>query len=138
MNRILFDIARPLLASARLPAPFWAEAVDTANKIRNRLPSKALAGAISPHQAWFGKEHPNNLHKMRKFGCLAYAKDLNIPEAYKANSRSIETIFVGYDSIDCGIYRLWNTSTGKLIRSRDVIFFEDKNAPPASFTKLLN
>jgi len=34
MNHILFDIARPLLASAKLPAPFWAEAIDTANKIR--------------------------------------------------------------------------------------------------------
>ena len=37
MNRILFDIAHPLLTSAKLPSPFWSEAIDTANKIRNRL-----------------------------------------------------------------------------------------------------
>ena len=54
------------------------------------------------------------------------------------NPRSIETIFVGYDSIDRGIYHLWNTTTDKLIRSRDVIFFEDKTAPLDSFAKPLN
>ena len=134
MNRILFDIARPLLASAKLPAPFWSEAIDTANKIRNRLPSKALKGRISPHRAWFNTDE--NIHKLRRFGCLAYAKNLNILDSHKADLRSIECLFLGYDSIDQGIYRLWNPTTSKLIKSRDVIFFEDKNVPPEFFNTL--
>ena len=75
---------------------------------------------------------------MRKFGCLAYAKNLNIPDSYKADPCSIECLFLGYDSIDRGIYRLWNTTIMKLIKSHDVIFFEDKNVSPESFDELLN
>ena len=42
-NRTLFDMARPTLIKAKLPTPFWAEAIRTrANKVRNRLPTKAL------------------------------------------------------------------------------------------------
>jgi len=42
LNRTLFDMARPSLIKAKLPTPFWAEAIRTGNKIRHRLPTKAL------------------------------------------------------------------------------------------------
>jgi hypothetical protein len=41
LNRTLFDImARPSLIKSKLPTPFWAEAIKTANKVRNRLPTR--------------------------------------------------------------------------------------------------
>jgi len=55
LNRTLFDMMRPALIKFKLPTPFWAEAQDTANKVRNRLPSKSTANGTSPHKAWFGK-----------------------------------------------------------------------------------
>jgi transposase InsO family protein len=41
-NRTLLDMARCLLKEFNLPNSFWAEAVNTANHLRNRLPTKSL------------------------------------------------------------------------------------------------
>jgi transposase InsO family protein len=54
MNRTLMNMVRPMLLKSKIPAPFWAEALNTAVKIRNRLPTSSLPDHISPHQAWFG------------------------------------------------------------------------------------
>src|SRR5208282_2439998 len=35
LNRTLFDMVRPMIAKSRLPPQFWAEAIDTAARIRN-------------------------------------------------------------------------------------------------------
>lgn len=43
-NRTLMETARCLLIQAELPPRFWAEAVNVANYIRNRCPSKYLNG----------------------------------------------------------------------------------------------
>jgi transposase InsO family protein len=45
-NRTLLDMARCLLIESGLPSSFWAEAVNTANYLRNRCPSKSLNGKI--------------------------------------------------------------------------------------------
>lgn len=43
-NRTLNEMARCLLKESKLPNSFWAEAVNTANYISNRLPTKSLNG----------------------------------------------------------------------------------------------
>ena len=43
-NRTLVEMARCLLIQSRLPPFFWAEAVNTANYIRNRRPSSSMNG----------------------------------------------------------------------------------------------
>ena len=52
-NRTLVEMARCLLISSNLPSSFWAEAVLTANHLRNRCPSRSLHGA-TPFEKWTG------------------------------------------------------------------------------------
>ena len=54
LNRTLMDRARTLIAHADLPKIYWAEAVQTALFITNRLPRKLLSGN-TPFQAWYGR-----------------------------------------------------------------------------------
>ena len=133
MNRTIFDIVRPMMLTANAPTPFWAEAVDTALKIRNRLPTKSLNN-ISPHEAWFN-ESPN-VDKLRQFGCIAYALDLRIPRGNKIDSRSAECCFLGYESVERHVYRLWDPERNQIIISRDVEFMESKFMPRERFANI--
>ena len=58
------------------------------------------------------------------FGCRAF---IHIPrdERTKLDGKSKECIFLGYPHEEFG-YRLWDPINKKIIRSRDVIFFEDQ------------
>lgn len=44
-NRTLVEAARCMIIDAGLPDSFWSKAVNTANYIKNRTPTKALDGA---------------------------------------------------------------------------------------------
>jgi hypothetical protein len=59
------------------------------------------------------------------FGCRAF---VHVPkdEISKIDSKSKECIFLGYGNEEFG-YRLWDPVEKKIIRSRDVVFFEDQN-----------
>ena len=84
MNRTLVETVRSMLADSKLPKRLWAEALLTAVYLRNRSPTRALAG-ITPYQAWTG-EKPCVNH-LKVFGCAAYA---HIPsdQRRKLNSKS--------------------------------------------------
>ena len=72
LNRTLMDKAAAMVARAGLSKGFWAEAVNTANYLRNRSPCLSLRGHITPYEAWHGKK-PDIAH-LRTFGCIAYAR----------------------------------------------------------------
>jgi len=55
-NRTLVDSARAMLMQSNLPKSFWAEAISTANYIRNSI-SKSLDEG-TPYERWFNKK-PN-------------------------------------------------------------------------------
>jgi len=118
-NRTLVETARCLMLQSNLPPSFWAEAVSTANYLRNRCPSKALGGG-TPFELWTGKR-PKVSH-CRRFGerALALNKD---PTQDKFESRSKECILVGYCE-ESKAYRLWSTNDRKIIKSRDVKFLQ--------------
>ena len=71
---------------------------------------------------WFGKSI--NLHHLKVFGCRAF---VHIPkdERNKLDPKSRDCIFLGYGHEEFG-YRLWDPNEKKIIRSRDVIFFENQ------------
>ena len=66
MNRTLVESVRSMLADAKLPHPFWAEALSTAVYLRNRGPTKVVSG-MTPFEAWT-KKKPSVSH-LRVFGC---------------------------------------------------------------------
>ncbi|KFD60695.1 hypothetical protein M514_27126 [Trichuris suis] len=103
LNPTIVKKARTMLIDAGLSTDLWAEAIGTANYLRNRCPTKALRN-VRPGEAWSGRKP--NLSHLKIFGCLA-----------------MECIFVGYSETSKG-YRTINRFTKKLNIARDVVFLE--------------
>ena len=55
MNQTIMKRVRNMLAHAKLPKTFWAEALTTSTYVINRSPSVPLDGT-SPQKVWTGKE----------------------------------------------------------------------------------
>ena len=121
LNRTLVEKVRSMLIDSKLPHKFWAEALSTATYLRNRSPTKVIAG-MTPHEAW-AKEKPQVGH-LRVFGCDAYA---HIPkdERQKLDPKMRKCIFLGYGQQTKG-YRLYDPDRGKIFYSRDVKFNESE------------
>ena len=119
LNRTLVESCRSMLLDADLPQRFWAEAISTANYLRNRCPSHAIKG-VTPYQAWHGVK-PKVEH-LRVFGCESYA---HIPkdERKKLDSKARKCILMGYGERTKG-YRLYDAAQKKILHSRDVRFNE--------------
>jgi len=100
-NRTLKEMANCMLQSKGLSLSFWAEAINCANYIINRTPTKVLKN-ITPEEAWSSIK-PDVSH-FRVFGSEAWA---HIPdEKHKAlEPKSEKCTFVGY-SEDVKGYRL--------------------------------
>lgn len=65
--KILATMKDSLLIDSGLPNNFWAEAMETANYLRNRLPTKSRNhGELIPEEAWTEKRQ--NLAHVRIFG----------------------------------------------------------------------
>lgn len=119
-NRSIIEMARTMLNESRLKRHFWAEAVNTAVYIKNRLPSRVLEGS-TPYQRWY-KNKPN-LDHFKVFGSIAYChvpKEKRTKLDYKAE----KCLMLGYD-VNAKAYRLLNLKSNKIIVSRDVVFNED-------------
>lgn len=58
-----------LLLDSGLPLDFWAEAMDTANYLQNRLPTKSWRRELIPEEAWTRKKQ--DISHLRVFGSLA-------------------------------------------------------------------
>lgn len=121
INRTLMDMVRTMMITSKLPAPFWGEAVHTAAKVRNRLPTSSLRGNISPHEAWFGKAP--SLEHLRVFGCLAFYS-IKHPKT-KVQSRGRRCCFLGYEGTTQ--FRVYDPATNKVVSHvRTIDFFEDQ------------
>ena len=120
MNRTLMECARAMIAHAGLPNSYWAEAIATAAYVRNRMPTAALNGGVTPYERWY--ERKPNVNHLKVFGCIAYAY-VSDAERRKLDKKAKELRFVGYSKKSKG-YRLFDDETHKIIISRDVIFNE--------------
>lgn len=121
-NRTLLDIARCMLIESGLPIRFWAEAIATANHIKNRTPSKLLGGK-TPYSIWFGRDP--NVGYFKTFGCDAYAWN-NFKPKRKFDHRGLKGIFVGYHEQSKG-FRIYLKDKNIIEVTRSVKFMEDKN-----------
>ncbi|KAG6773118.1 hypothetical protein POTOM_020372 [Populus tomentosa] len=73
-------------------------------------------------RVWKGKDV--SYAHLRVFGCRAF---VHVPrdERSKLDSKTKQCIFLGSEDDEFG-YRLWDPKEKKIVRSRDVIFFEDQ------------
>jgi transposase InsO family protein len=120
LNRTINDKARCMLGNAKLPKQFWAEAVRTANYIRNNSLCKPC-GDKTPMELWNG--YKPNVSYFKVFGCTAYTTIPKVRRSWKYGARAIKTVFLGYPDDHKG-YRLWNPVDRQIINSRDVRFNE--------------
>lgn len=118
-NRTIMEKVRCMLNGAKLSQGFCAEAVKYAVDVINSLPNAADKEKC-PDEIWFG--HEPNIKKFKVFGCKAYAHVPN-QKRTKLEMKSTKCIFIGFPE-NTKAYKLYNTSTKKVIISRDVVFFE--------------
>lgn len=92
LNRTLIETVRAMLCDSKLPKRFWVETLSTAVYLRNRSPTKALAG-VTPYEALY-QEKPDVSH-LRVFGCTAFSK-VNDKDRKKLDPKSNRCILLGY------------------------------------------
>jgi hypothetical protein len=118
LNRTLVKRARAMLKSSGLGKEFWAEAVNTANYVRNRTVS-SIHGK-TPIEVLTGKK-PSISH-LRVFGSECY---VHVPfvKRKKLDAVSQKGVFLGYEPNTKG-YRML-TKEGNVEISKDVTFQEN-------------
>lgn len=118
-NRTLMEMARCLLLQSWLSKMFWAEAIVTANYLRNRCPTSSLDGH-TPFE--FMKKEIPMLSHLRIFGSRVYVLNKD-PTKGKLEARSRLGMMVGYSDESKG-YRVWIPEIRKITIARDVEFLE--------------
>ena len=110
-----------MLQDAKLSYNLWAEAVSTANYIRNRSPVHGVHK--TPTEIFFGRKP--DISGMKTFGATAF---VHVPKSQrqKLDAVSKKGVFVGY-AADSKAYRVLMDDTHKIVISRDVTF--DETAP---------
>ena len=118
-NRYLIEMGRCMLIDSKLNLRYWGEAIDTANYLQNRLPTRTTDK--TPYEMLY-KKKPIVDH-LRIFGCTAY---VHIPKKSrrKLDIKAKKMVMVGYSN-ESKAYRLLDPATGKIVISRDVRFIEE-------------
>ena len=120
-NRTLIDAARTFLCDSKLPVIFWAEAINTACYVQNRvlLNKKQMK---TPYEAVYN--HKPTVAHFRTFGCPCTL--LHLEATPKFNSKADDCYFVGYAGRTA--YRVYNKSTRQIVESFDVRWLEENES----------
>lgn len=107
------NMARCLLFEKKMPKVFWAEAVNTAVYLLNKLSTKALDRKTA-FEAWKG--YKPSIDHLRVFGSIFYTHVPAVNRS-KLDARAVEGLLICYSDVTKG-YR--NLQTKKVVISRDV------------------
>jgi hypothetical protein len=119
-NRTLIEAARSMLADSKFPITFWAEAVNTACYVQNRV-LIVKSETKTPYEL-VHKGKPL-ISFLKPFGCPCTV--LNTKEHLgKFDSKVDEGFFVGY-STQSKAFRIYNTKTRIVEESVNVTFNEN-------------
>ncbi|GJU91677.1 putative ribonuclease H-like domain-containing protein [Tanacetum coccineum] len=105
-NRTLIKAARTMLADSKLPTTFWAEAVNTACYVQNRV-LVVKPHNKTPYELFHGRTPILSL--MRPFGCLVTILN-TIDHLGKFDGKADEGFFVRY-SLNSKAFRVFNSRT---------------------------
>nr|GEZ74533.1 hypothetical protein [Tanacetum cinerariifolium] len=105
-NRTLIEAARTLLADSLLPIPFWAEVVNTACYVQNRV-LVTKPHAKTPYELLHGRSP--SIGFMRPFGCPVTILNTLDPLG-KFQGKVDEGFLVGY-SVCSKAFRVFNSRT---------------------------
>ena len=120
-NQTLNNKARSMLAGAGLTALFWVSAIQHANWITNRSPTRAIPEDKTPFEAFYNQKP--SLLSLREYGCQAWVQ---IPKKHRAkfDHQSIQCQYLGFAK-GKKAFLLFDPANRRIIESRDVKFHED-------------
>eukprot|EP00952_Eustigmatos_sp_NYUAD-ZCMA_P008055 33800-Eustigmatos_ZCMA.PRE.1 len=110
-----------MLTETELGKTFWADAMNTAVYLTNRLPTSALEGR-TPYEALFGK--PAKVDHLRVFGCKVWAHVYD-RDRKKLDAKAWRGILVGYHESNRTCYRVYDPMCGRVKHSVHVTFDEE-------------
>nr|GEU87167.1 hypothetical protein [Tanacetum cinerariifolium] len=119
--RTLIEAARTMLADAKLPVTFWAEAVNTACYVQNRVLVNKSHNKTS-YELFNGRSPAIGFHKL--FGC--HVMILNtLDNLGKFKKKGDEGYFIGY-SMSSKAFRVFYKRTRRVEENLHVEFLENK------------
>ena len=124
-NRTLEEMARTMLCEGNLPKYFWAEAVNTACYILNRVLIRPIIKK-TPYELW--NERRPNVNYFHVFGCKCFILNNGKSNLGKFDAKSDEGIFLGY-STSSKAYRVFNKRSLTVEESIHVVFDETNPSP---------
>nr|GEV15378.1 uncharacterized mitochondrial protein AtMg00810-like [Tanacetum cinerariifolium] len=120
-NRTLIEAARTMLVDAKLPVTFWAEAVNTACYVQNRVLGNKSHNK-TPYELFNGRSPAIGF--LKPFGC--HVMILNtLDNLGKFEEKRDEGYFIGY-SMSSKAFRVFNKRTRKVEENMHVEFLENK------------
>ncbi|GJV34488.1 ribonuclease H-like domain-containing protein [Tanacetum coccineum] len=120
-NRTLIEAARTMLADSKLPTTFWAEAVNTAYYIQNRV-LVIKPHNKTPYELFNGR--PPIISFMRPFGYpVTILNTLDL--LGKFDGKTDEGFFIGY-SVNCKAFRVFNSRTKIVKETLHINFLKNK------------
>ncbi|GJR94486.1 putative ribonuclease H-like domain-containing protein [Tanacetum coccineum] len=119
-NRTLIEAARTMLVDSKLPTTFWAEAVNTACYVQNRV-LVIKPHNKTPYELFLGRKPA--LSFMRPFGCPVTILN-TIDHLGKFDGKADEGFFVGY-STNSKAFRVFNSRTRIVEENLHVQFSEN-------------
>ncbi|GJZ36078.1 ribonuclease H-like domain-containing protein [Tanacetum coccineum] len=120
-NRTLIEAARTMLADSLLPTTFWAEAVNTACYVQNRV-LVTKPHNKTPYELLLSR--PPSISFMRLFRCPMTILNTLDPLG-KFDGKADEGFLVRY-SINSKAFRVFNTKTRKVEENLHINFLENK------------
>ncbi|GKC42151.1 putative ribonuclease H-like domain-containing protein, partial [Tanacetum coccineum] len=120
-NRTLIEADRTMLPDSLLPTVFWAEAVNTACYVLNRV-LVTKPHNKTPYKLIIGR--PPIISFMRPFGCPVTILN-TLDSLSKFDGKDKEGFLVGY-SLNRKAFRVFNTETRKVEKNLHVKFLENK------------
>ncbi|GKA73016.1 ribonuclease H-like domain-containing protein, partial [Tanacetum coccineum] len=121
LNMALIEAARTMLADSLLPTTFWAEAVNTACYIQNKV-LVTKPHNKTPYELLLGR--PPSISFMRPFRCPVTILNTLDPLG-KFDGKADEGFLVGY-SINGKAFRVFNSRTRKVEENLHINFLKNK------------
>nr|GEW26072.1 hypothetical protein [Tanacetum cinerariifolium] len=120
-NRTLIEAARTMLADAKLPVTFWAEAVNTACYVQNRVLVNKTHNK-TPYALFNGRSPA--IEFLKPFGCHVMIFD-TLDHLGKFEAKGDECYFIRY-SMSSKAFRVFNKRTKRVKENLHVEFLENK------------
>ncbi|KAK2367599.1 hypothetical protein QL285_080866 [Trifolium repens] len=115
-NRTIQEAARVMLHAKKLPYYFWAEAMNTACYVHNRVTLSA-GTSTTLYEIWKGRKSNVKYFHVFRSKCYILA---DREQRRKLDPKSDEGIFLGY-STNSRAYRVFNNRTRTMIESINVV-----------------